>query len=307
MNPALDNVPAAFDRVGTRGRSVTIDRKGIVLPKGGHFQGIQRLVTDPRRVVITSSSDSQSYVVVCNMTGDGTRGRASAPVSLAVKPLNHAGGCQTVDSVLVVGVEDDASRRQSQIQFWNVAASPSQITSLTIRRSGTPELSTAGAVGLSSYRNGAALAVATWDAKSVDFYTTDRDPFRTSGAKFNLAATWLKATADKSGWVDGNFGAYQSVNLLTQRDGTLYLVGFNRNDSGHDWMDLFLVNLGAPPAKILRKIGKKHMFCKDGCSFRHGAGIYIPSSNHFEVYAVNGYSGDHATGITIHANHFLPA
>ena len=91
---------------------------------------------------------------------------------------------------------------------------------------------------------------------------------------------------------------------LTQRDGNVFLVGFNRSGSD-DWMDLFAVDVDAPSPAMLKKIAKKHMFCTNGCTFRHGAGIYAASPTHFEVYAVNGDSGDHVTGTTIHANHFL--
>jgi hypothetical protein len=307
MNPVFIDVPSAFARVATQPRSVTIDRKGVVLPKGGHFQGIQPLGARSERLVITSSSDSQAYFVICDMNADGTRGRANAPVRLAGSPLNHAGGCQTVETFLVVGVEDDDSKRKSEVQFWNLAGSPAQIAPLTIRRSGPEKVSTAGAVGISSVRNGGSiLAVATWNAETIDFFVTTADPFHSSSAKFVFLRTWSNAAANKTGWIDRNFGEYQSINLLTQRDGKVFLVGFNRSGSD-DWMDLFAVDVDAPPPMMLKKLAKKHMFCTAGCTFRHGAGIYSASPTSFEVYAVNGDSGDHATGTTIHVNHFPSA
>jgi hypothetical protein len=150
MNPILADVPSAFRRVAGRPRSIAIDRKGVVLPRGGHFQGIQRLAGGPPRLVITSSSDSQAYFVTCAMSPDGGRGRARPPVSMAGAPLKHGGGCQTVGSFLVAGVEDDVGRRTSEVQFWDLRGTPVRLTSMTIRRSGAPEVSTAGAVGLSS-------------------------------------------------------------------------------------------------------------------------------------------------------------
>jgi hypothetical protein len=70
-------------------------------------------------------------------------------------------------------------------------------------------------------------------------------------------------------------------------------------------MDLFSVDLNAPVEKTLKKLAKKHMYCSNGCSFEYGGGIYVPASTHFEVYAVKGLSGDHKTGTTIDANHFV--
>ena len=304
MNPLLDNVRVAFDRLSTHPRSLAIDRKGVVLPAGCHFQGIQRLGTGRHRLFITSSSDIQGYFVPCEMNRDGTGGRANAPTTLAHSPLTHAGGCQIVGDYLSVGVEDFGSRRSSEVQFWNVAGDPAQVPSLTLKRSGPEKVSTAGAVGMSSYGGGTVLAVATWNAETVDFYATAADPFRDPRARFEFRKTWSKAGADINGWIDRNFGAYQSVNLITQPDGSLFLIGFNRS-GGDDWMDLFSVDVDAPAPAMLKKLAKKQMFCSDGCSFEYGAGVYIPASTHFEVYAVKGSSGDHKSGTTIHANHFL--
>jgi hypothetical protein len=85
MNVVLDDVAAAFERIAVHPRPISFDRKGVVLPKGGHFQGIQRVDRGPR-LVITSSSDTQAYFVICDMTADGSRGRANAPVRMEKNP-----------------------------------------------------------------------------------------------------------------------------------------------------------------------------------------------------------------------------
>src|SRR4051812_40705394 len=153
-------------------------------------------------MVITSSSDTQAYFLTCDMTSDGTRGRANGPVQMASRPLKHAGGCQLVGSVLAAGVENDVSRRQSEVQFWNLAGTPAQMGALAIKRSGVQDVSTAGAVGVSAYRGGAALAVATWNAETIDFYTARTDPFRDRSGGFQFKGTWSKSRANKTGWID---------------------------------------------------------------------------------------------------------
>ncbi len=303
MNPLLDDVARAFARIPTRPRAISIDRRGVALPAGGHFQGIQRLAPGPLRLAISSSSDSRSYLVLCDLADDGSSGRARPPIRLADAPMHHAGGCQAVGHHLVVGVEDDDAKTTSQVQFWNLAGAPGRLDRLTIDRRGRAEVSTAGAVGLTSYRGGAALVVATWDAGTIDLYTCAQDPFLPGAGPFRLQRTWSRAGADKTGWVDANVGDYQSVNLVTQANGTLFLIGFNRS-GGDDWMDLFALDAEAPPARMLRKVAKKHMYCTNGCTFRHGAGVFVASSSQFEVYAVNGDSGDHQNGTRIHVNHF---
>jgi hypothetical protein len=310
MNPVLNHVVTAYNQVAAHATSISIDRAGVVLPAGGHFQGIQRMLgepgepresREPQLLVITSSSNQQAYFVACAMAEDGLSGRAYSPVTMAMSPLRHAGGCQAVGNYLVAGIEDNDTNRVSEVQFWDFTRFPTQLIPMTIPRSGKEKVSTAGAVGLSSFNNGSALAVATYNAGTVDFYRSDADPF--NGSPFTLRFTWVEDQADKTNWIDQNFLTYQNVNLVTQADGQLFMIGFERS-GGDDFMDLFSVNLEGEPNSALKKLATKHMFCTDGCTFHYGGGIFIPSPDGFEVYAVNGDSGNYETGTTIHANLF---
>jgi hypothetical protein len=290
MNPAINDVVAAFGKISVHPTSMVIDGTGVDFPSGGHFQGIQRLPTAPELLVITSDSDTQAYFVACKMAEDGLSARAYSPVTMAMSPLKHAGGCQAFGNYLVAGVEDNDSNQASEVQFWDFTRFPTQLVPMTIPRSGGQYVSTAGAVGLSSHgtRNplGTALAVATFSAATIDFYVSGADPF--GGSPFTPVFTWVESKADKTGWIDQNFGAYQSVNLITQTDGQLFMVGTHRAGD-YDFMDLYGVNLNLPPEKAasaLTKLAKKHMICTNGCNFNAGAGIFIPSSAGFEVYAV---------------------
>jgi hypothetical protein len=300
----LADVTAAFNRVATVASDVVIDRRGIVLPAGGHFQGIQRLRGWPPQLVITSSSNSEAYMVVCDMAGGGARGRARPPVQLAVVPLKHAGGCQSVDRGLVLGVEDNESKTRSEVQLWDLRGTPRRLPERTITRAGRPKVSTAGAVGITSHGDEAVIAVASWDAQTIDFYVSALDPFGDEPPRFILERTWDRDEADRTGWIDEIYAVYQSINLVTDVDGSMFLVGCARNDDGEDWMDLYAIDLHAPPAQTLTKLGTRHMSCTSGCSFGAGSGIYVPSSEGLEVYAVNGSSGPHDSGTTIHVNHF---
>jgi hypothetical protein len=309
MNPTVTDVITAFNRIPEKGAvSIAIDRAGVVLPKGGHFQGIQRLPGEPQLLVITSSSlDTQGYFVVCDMAENGLSGRARSPVTMARSPFIHAGGCQAVGHFLVAGVENPEFNRTSEVQFWDFRRFPVQLISMTIPRSGAENVSTAGAVGMSSLGDGSVLAVATFNAGTVDFYMSVGNPF--SGSPFGLKFTWALKGADMANWIDQNWAHYQSVNLITQTTGELFMVAFHRDDQARDWMDLYSVDL-AGGQSALKKMAKKHMTCTNGCNFNAGAGIFIPStdgiavSQSFEVFAVSYYSGDNVTGTTINVNHF---
>jgi hypothetical protein len=302
-NPIMNDVLAAFSLVpAIDPLEVSIDRSGVVLHHGGHFQGIQWF-PDQSLLVITSDSDDVAYFVACKMTPDEQNGRAVAPVTMSCY-FEHCGGCQSFGNVLVAGVEDPRKEQTSEVQFWDFTRFPTRLVQMTIPRSGPEWVSTAGAVGMSTLGRGTVLAVASYNAGTVDLYTSEGDPFH--GSPFDLRLTWVADEADKTNWIDDNWGAYQSINLLTQTDGQLFLTGFHRSDSDEDWMDLYAINLEVDPSSAVTKVGKKHMFCTVGCNFNMGAGIFIESSDVFRVLAVNGSSGDWKDGTTIYVNIFNP-
>lgn len=309
MNPKIRDVRAAFRGVRSSAAVCRIDRRGVVLPRGGHFQGVQLLPGNDDRFVLSSSSDEEAYLLPGNIRlGGDCDGRAGAPVTLARRPLKHAGGCQVWGDVLAVGVEDDADQDRSEVHFWDLRArsSPRQLRALTIERSGPRQRSTAGAVGISVVGEQLVLAVGTWNCDSIDFYTAPVDALATESGAFVFWRTWLRREADRSKWaVDSNFGRYQTLNLVTQSDDRLFMIGFHR-DNGRDWMDLYEVDLrpGAPASRLLRKVDNKHMTCRDRANFHHAAGIRILDERRFTVYAAKGTSGHHARGTTIILNRF---
>src|SRR4029077_14298050 len=185
------------------------------LPDGEHFQGIQRLSGERQLLVMThSSSNTQGYFVAAEVREQELEGRAFSPVTMSRSPFIHAGGCQSYGNILVAGVEDPNGKSTSEVQFWDFNRFPVQLTPMTIPRTGPVMVSTAGAVGISSFKNGAIVAVATWNSGSVDFYISDADPF--AGSPFILKFRWSSLAVDMTDWIDQNWAAYQSVNLITE-------------------------------------------------------------------------------------------
>ena len=205
MNPFINDVVAAFGQVATHGTAIDIDRKGVSLPPGGHFQGIQRMPGEPPVLVITSSSTEKGYFVECDMEIKEHKGHARHPRTMATTamdpPFNHAGGCQAFGHFLVAGLENSNTETNSEIQFWDFSGVPEK-RPMTIPRPGSGHKHTAGAVGITSFERGTALAVATFNADTVDFLTSEADPF--NGSPFKRHFTWAKDKAHKKGWIDPN-------------------------------------------------------------------------------------------------------
>lgn len=305
----LIDVRAAFDRVENTGKILRIDRTGTTFPKGGHFQGVQVMGGRTNRIFLTSSSRSQAYLVTCRLEPfAGKQGRVERVTTLSQTPLDHAGGFQRLARFIAIGVEDDRCRRDSDIQFWQTRGAKSlrQLDDLTISRSGAKNVSTAGAVGIGTVGKRTLLAVSTWHAETIDFYRANGNPFQDRTRRFRFWRTWRKRDADKSGWIDRNFGNYQQLNLVVDQDDQLFMIAFNRSSGGDDFMDLYGIDLrsSTPPSKMLRKIAKKHMICKGGADLSKAAGIFVRSRRKFLVYAAKGASGDNKTGTTITLNYF---
>jgi hypothetical protein len=228
--------------------------------------------------------------------------------TLAPTPLDHASGFQRLANGIAVGVEDDNGRRRSDIQFWQTRGSlaPRQLRDLTISRSGAKKVSTAGAVGIAEVGARTLLAVGTWDSATIDFYWVTGNPFQDSTRQFRLWRTWRKRGADKTGWIDRNFGIYQSLNLVTQQNGELFMVAFNRSPAGKDFMDLYAIDLrpSTDSTRMLRKVAKKHMICRGGANFSKAAGIFVRSQTRFLVFAAKETSGGYRSGTTITLNRF---
>ncbi|HOX31766.1 MAG TPA: hypothetical protein PLB91_05510 [Spirochaetales bacterium] len=296
----LANIEASFAAIDERGTLCSIDRSGRPLFPGGHFQGIQLAGSGPERAYITSSSNEKAYLVVADLAASG--GRVAEVICLDDYPWNHAGGFQIVGDILAVGIEN-AAQDASEVRFYELA--PEGLRLLegpTVRRAGRGHASTAGAVGLAPLEGGWLLAAGSWDCRTIDFYSLVGD---IHASRFSFRETWAWDEACREGWLDEEFPSYQTINLLTQADGGIYLVGFARAGEA-ECMDLYRVELEAARARILVKVGRKRMRCEGGCSFSKAAGI-VASSGGLEAIAAKGTSGHHASGREITMQRFRAA
>jgi len=253
---------------------------------GGHLQGIQ-LRTDPARdrqlMYLTHDSTTVAYLVIAAFppTLDGNGAVAAVlpfPSDGQTPPLRHAGGIQAIDDVLVVGLEDNQLKTRSEVQFWNLAQpdKPELWPHLTIQRHGAPMDQTAGAVGIVKRAKDHLLAVANWDCRAIDFYTSNGKPLVDPTCRFTHTGRWQADAADRSGWrPDQSHGAYQAINLLADARGAIYLLGFASSAKQQDTIDLFRVDLTQGTAPRLEKLASKAMTLQGENHFRASGGMWI--------------------------------
>jgi hypothetical protein len=295
-NPQLADPLHAFENIPVKARGITLRRGDTKFPDGGHFQGIQSY--------FDSSLNQQIYFVSRNSGEKGffftaafDAGPRSAgeirrlqylPSDDRQPPLRHAGGMQLTGRYLVVGVEDNQVKRRSQIQFWDVSDpfAPKLRTPLTVIREGaTPKDKTAGAVGIVNRANDHLLVVANWDARALDFYASNGRPLSDDACRFALTVRWNRDTANRLAWKpDRNWGSYQSINLVSDRDTNLFMLGFHTAD-GRNVIDFFSVDPSNESTTIIRKLSTKNMVLSRGAQFQYSGGISINASGELSCYA----------------------
>ncbi len=249
----LANVPEAFAALqADKPAAKHFTNHHFTAPAGGHLQGIQ--ATGTGGWLITASSGSYSYYI--HVVGDTLQSLHK----LYDTPYRHAGGCQLAGGKLFTGVEDNLAKDKAKV----VAVGQNGSIAVIAQRSGRYKRSTAGATG-AVYVNGKYIvAVADWDSRNIDFYRVD-------AAGYDSVGTFSAGNAVK-------WGSYQSINLLADTAGNLFMIGFCKYGS-HNRADLFEVDA----AYKLNLLSSRNFGCTRGGSFRYGAGLGI-NKNTLMVY-----------------------
>lgn len=284
----VNNVQETLDKVSVEMKPVRFTNKSFdIFTEGGHLQGIQAFKSNGKEyLVATGSSLAYSYYVVVELHKDGNK--VVHYKEIAPPPYNHAGGIQMLGTYLAVGVEDDQEKNRSKIIIFDLAIpGETDITPLAvIEREGMYKETTAGAVGFTCHDGQYLLAVASWDAKTIDFYRSNLKPLGSPESKFTKVATWHENTGDRSDWVSRWWPSYQGLNLMVDHKGNIHMLGFYRNKDGN-FTDHFTVQFGEGQEVQLVKQHTKQYFCVKGAHFRAGGGAYILDENIVAILAVD--------------------
>ena len=247
------------------------------MPAGGHLQGIQ--VLNDSAVIITASSGSYSYYVTGLLHPASKSGSINKLQKIADMPFKHAGGCQLSEGKLMVGVEDNAGKNKSEIVAISFNDSLQQLSNRVIgHRQGIFKRSTAGAVGFTNTRPGEYMvAVGDWDSRNIDLYF-----YRSTTGGFDSISTFH--VPDNQKWC-----SYQSINLLKEASGSIYLIGLGL-DGSNNRADLFKVEISRAGANLIL-VSSRTFKCQGGASFRYGAGIGIANNQKLVIYSCGMHLG----------------
>lgn len=286
-NPVIKNVDAVFAGLPDSGTAFNFAKAGAAVPRGGHLQGIQA-GADGSFYVLSGSSNKKAYLATVAAVNLKTTGIYDITPT-GFPTLTHAGGFQLIGDFLVVGLENDQNSGGSVVALYETDGSSMTFNRNLAVRPHKPEgKNTAGAVGIVKLTSGEfLLVVGTWDCKTVDIYRSNAAPLADKSCKFGHIATWEAAGADKTGWIDANWGSYQSMNLFCDTGGNVFMTAFNRNETSN-FVDLFLVDPAVTPDTVQRcflKRAKKRVSLKAKAKFRYSAGIWLRNENNITLLA----------------------
>ncbi|MHC4326555.1 MAG: hypothetical protein ACYSWW_00355 [Planctomycetota bacterium] len=280
VNPRIGDVPTALNKVSLEPHELACQAGDFAIPPGGHFQGIQQaMIRGEQFAIISGSSDSDSYLVLASI--EDSAGRIVALKRLLPRPFKHAGGFQVIGDYLAVGIEDNDAKDSSKIWILELSQllGPGRLKPIVeIERRGAYKCATAGAVGFAKARGRHLLFVAAWDSATIDIYRSNGKALHEPNFAFKLRETWQADKADRSDWFDQYYAAYQSINLVVDRNDRVFMVGFGKMDAANV-MDTFEVKLeeSVPTAKRFEKLGRRILGCRK-TSFRSGSGLVITDS-----------------------------
>tara|TARA_R110000868_G_scaffold101706_1_gene279958 strand:+ start:52753 stop:54468 length:1716 start_codon:yes stop_codon:yes gene_type:complete len=294
--PKLKDFRQAFEGLNQQPSSFLAKNNIFYKAKGGHLQGIQ--LYKEHSIYLSGSSDKLSYMVKIHL---GDQPKVVAIDTLMHSPLRHAGGFQIFDRFLAVGIEDNKERNLAYLQVYNLeAATPFDNPIYTVERKGDYERVTAGAVGITAYQDEILILVANWDSRVLDFYSCPAEDFYAGKGDLRLKNSIEVKKLSTADWSDPKWESYQNLNLFSDRNEQLFVVGTAKNEDGRQVADLFKLHLKPSTPKIT-KISSKIFHPTEGVDFKATAGLNISTSGTL-ILAAAPYQLEKSTTIDIFTN-----
>jgi hypothetical protein len=272
-----------------------------------HWQGVQRLSSDGGQWLVLSRSGADIGFTVVRLGSRAPGGarfgsnRAMGPhapldtpppdTDRIVRELpapggqDHGGGMQVIGHVLGVPFENG---RSSLVVFYDLADPEHPRLLSVLERPDLPppahpgRASAVGIARLADLRY--LLIVGERSSKVLTFYVSEGTTLGT-----DLTFRWI---GTRTGTVAGGF---QNMNLVTQCDGSLFLVGTHNTSLpppslGSDLIRWYRLE-NTPDGQIgIVPIGSRQLNCRR-CNFGAGAGLYIDPEGRLLLYAVEHNDG----------------
>lgn len=292
-NACVSDVPAAMAALPTAGVPTSIDVGDI--PSFGRFvdhaQGIARLPGDPSMFVV-SRSGAGLGAVVARLDGEAGSHALAEDGELAIGEIvgripsppeaDHGGGIQLLGNLLVLPYEKRGEH--AVVGFYDVSdpRAPKLVYELDRSEGPFPYPGNASNAAIARLTDGRLLlVVGAHSSRSLDFYVSNGLEPGTPGFAMRFFAALQRQTST----------TFQNTALVTQCDGTLFLVGgWNTRllppSGGADKIVWLQVSNGPDGLPVFEEKGRAHMDC-GRCNFAAGVGPFVTGDGSIALYAVS--------------------
>jgi hypothetical protein len=239
-----------------------------------HFQGVQRIPGENNFVVSGGDIRAKAadlFVIV--------NGKFHRRINLDMWPYWHPGGIQVHESILAIGVEEWKKERIAKIYFYDFkdpeAAKPLK-TWINIPHTKS------GAIMFDKLSSGLYI-LGSHDQSNIEIYFS-KTPNINDGFPGEADLILELSGFEKA----GELRSAQSVNLIQQCDGKLFMASFANwgkvtpifND--RDLGQLYSLDISQNPP-VAKHIVEKHFVCKRYCNFAGATGINIDKKGRLSV------------------------
>lgn len=301
VNRCVPDVPAAIAALPARGAALGFHLAGFTddlhFPGSSkHWQGVQRVPYGDGRTMVVSRGGAPMFAAV-RFASRATDGAAFGANRIALgapdaadhvvaevpeaEGFAHAGGMQALGRHVALPLEN--GRDASRIVVHDLAdpAAPALLGTF-VRDADEKE---AGAVGVAKLADGRFLAVvAHADANALAWYITP--------SLADWSGSTRLGTMGAAGYVGHPHGSYQTVNLVPQCDGALFLLALHGTSEAflsEDRLDAWRV-VADPGTPTLAWLTDRHLRCSETggdrqCNFTAAAGVYTDPRGALVLYA----------------------
>jgi hypothetical protein len=311
-NPPVDNVAGSFvalwgDNPSAQGFHLRSGNNSVhMLDPSGHSQhpqSIQRF--DGDRFAVTSSGYEGELVlahigILSEASGTGYKlgrtlnvyGRVhqmdAVYARLGFHPWKHAGGSQILgDRYLFIGLEAGGPTlgRLGVVDLQDPYG-PRRLYENEIGFSHT-----AGAVGVTKLADGRMLVVVGEKNSDTVYFYRSSSTTLLGGTGWQLMSTIRRSDFSTSSCGCGGTAEYQNLQLVNQSDGTVFMIGFDRNLADmKDWGDVYRLSIRSDVTiSAVVKVAHEHFVCgpnDSACNFMAGAGVYVDPCGRLNTYAL---------------------
>lgn len=275
-NPWVDDVPAQFAKLSNNTRVLEI--KGNTNDKNIGVKHLQGIATSKSGDYIYLVHSHAREMLICR---ENPPRKIVQDFKMPISGFDHPGGIQQVGDILIVPMSHDD---HGKVAFFDLSSVSDSQRPLLLPPSIVDFAHNAWAAGMTTWtRNGQTThLVAVRGGGALYLFESNGQSLRSPRATFHAIGNPHSASHD-----------YEAVNLVTDKSGSVYIVGFW--SSGGDAPDgdfVDLMHLDSKTLMVSMVKEKQKIHCKNGSligpagvHFRYGGGLRVATSTRLELVA----------------------